>query len=444
MTPASVPAAGFDLATVRAHATARLAELGLPHARIEEWRFANPAAITRRAWPVAADERPEPAVAPSETRAAARRLGEWPRHEVVLAAGRFHASSGPRHGAVLPAGVRIESLAAAAASTPDDVLSRLATVASADTPSTAFVTQNTALFRDGVYVSVPAGVALGDPLHVAHERGSAPDGPGALVADRVLVEVGAGASLVLVEDLRGLEAPGHAEGGDFVNAVTEIALGRGARCTVVRLVERAPGSEYHVGSTWVRAGEGASFHSLTFATGGALVRDDVHVHFAGEGGEASLDGLFVVSGKDLVDHHTMLDHAVPGCTSRELYKGVIAGSGRGVFNGAVVIRPGAQKSDSAQRNPNLLLSADAVIDTKPELQIYADDVKCAHGATVGQLDENALFYLRARGIDAVAARAMLVHAFAREMVDRLPHAGLRAGVDAWIEGRMDRLAREGA
>jgi len=436
MTPVSVPAAGFDLATARAHAAARLAEFGLPHVRIEEWRFANPAPITRRAWPLATDERPDPGVTPID------RFDAGPRHEVRLAAGRFHAVSGPRRGAVLPAGVRIESLAAAAARTPEAVLPLLGSIASSDTPATAFVTQNTALFQDGLFVSVPAGVALADPVYVGHERGAPAGDSGALVPDRVLVEVGAGASLLLVEDLRHLDPAPDAESGDFVNTVTEIALAPGARCSVVRLVERHPEFEYHVGSTWVRVAAGASFRSLTFATGGALVRDDVHVRFAGEGGEATLDGLFVVSGKGLVDHHTMLDHAVPGCTSRELYKGVIAGSGRGVFNGAVVIRPGAQKSDSAQRNPNLLLSADAVIDTKPELQIYADDVKCAHGATVGQLDDDALFYLRARGIDAVAARTMLVHAFAREMVDRLEHAGLRAQVDAWIESRMERLARE--
>jgi Fe-S cluster assembly scaffold protein SufB len=141
----------------------------------------------------------------------------------------------------------------------------------------------------------------------------------------------------------------------------------------------------------------------------------VHVTFAGPGGEATLDGLYVTSGSGLVDHHTTADHAVPGCTSRELFKGVLAGASRAVFNGAVIIRPDAQKSDAGQQNQNLLLSEDATIDTKPELQIFADDVKCAHGATVGQLDEAALFYLRARGIGPLEARAILTHAFAREV-----------------------------
>jgi len=172
------------------------------------------------------------------------------------------------------------------------------------------------------------------------------------------------------------------------------------------------------------------------------VRDDVHVTFAGEGGEATLDGLFTVSGTQVVDHHTLLDHAAARCTSREQYKGILAGAGHGIFNGAVLIRPDAQKSDSNQRNSNLLLSNDATIDTKPELQIYADDVKCGHGATVGRLDDDALFYLRARGIGADEARAMLVRAFAGEVVDRIEHAGLRAEVDAWIGERMERLGTE--
>jgi Fe-S cluster assembly protein SufD len=220
--------------------------------------------------------------------------------------------------------------------------------------------------------------------------------------------------------------------------VTEIELAAGARLTHVRLVGELDAG-FHVGATFVRAGRGARYEASTIATGGPLLRDDIHVRFAGAAAEASLDGLFVVAGVQRVDHHTMLDHAVPGCTSRELYKGVLAGSGTGVFNGAVVIRPDAQKSDSGQRNPNLLLSSDATIHTKPELQIHADDVKCAHGATVGQLDENALFYLRARGIGAAAARAMLVHAFAREVVDRITHPGLRADIDTWVEARMERL-----
>ena len=430
-TPApALPHAGpADLAELRARARARLEETGLPTVRLEDWRFTNPASITRAEWPVAV-------AAAAGTVATLPALGEWPRHEAVLVAGRYDAAaSGPVHGAVaLPAGVRIGSLAEA---TRGGLPHALGAIARGETPATAFVAQNTSLLEDGIAIAVPAGTTIAAPVRVTHRRGA--DGAtGALVPGRVLVTVGAVASLTLVEDFRDFAAS-----GDFANAVTEVDLAEGGRLVLVRLIgERAGGP--HVGSTWVRTAAGAGFTARTFALGGPLVRDDVHVHFAGRGAEATLDGLFVVSGKEHVDHHTTLDHAVPDCRSRELYKGVLAGAGRGVFNGAVIIRPDAQKSDSAQRNPNLLLSEDATIFTKPELQIWADDVKCAHGATVGQLDAGALFYLRARGIDETAARSMLVHAFAREVVERVEHEGLRADVDAWVEARMERLAREGA
>ena len=433
MTQASAPVAPSGLAALRSRAEARLSELGLPTAKLEEWRFTNPAAITRATWAVA-DARPRPA---ASVLRALPGLGSWPRHEAILVAGRFHPeASGPAHGAPAPVGVRIESLAAAAAA---GAATTLATIAMADVPAAAFVTQNTARLEDGVLVLVAPGTTVPVPVRIAHLPGDAdgPDGP-ALVPGRVLVTLGAGSWLTLIEDFRGF-----ATAADFANTVTEIELGEGAACTLVRLVGENEGGA-HVASAWVRTGPDARFTAHTFATGGPLVRDDVHVLFAGEGGEAMLDGLFVVSGRQHVDHHTSLDHAVPRCQSRELYKGVLSGQGHGVFNGAVIIRPDAQKSDSAQQNPNLLLSDDATIDTKPELQIYADDVKCAHGATVGQLDADALFYLRARGIDATAARALLVHAFAREVVERIAHKGLRADVDAWIEARMERLAREGA
>lgn len=432
MTQAPPPqAAAPGLAALSSRARARLAELGLPTARLEEWRFTNPAPITRIEWAAPAD--------PGAAVPAGPAFGDWPRHEATLVGGRFVATPGAAAGAPTPAepGLRVEGLAAAAAATPELVLARLGALAPIDTPASAFVTQNTARLSDGVFVHVAAGVAVRDPLVVAHRPSPGAAAP-ALVAGRVLVVVEAGASLTLVEDFRGFAAA-----PDFANAVTEIDLAPGARLTLVRLVgELATG--YHVGAAFVRAGRGAGFTATTIATGGPLLRDDVHVHFAGADAEATLDGLFVVSGTQVVDHHTLLDHAVPACVSRELYKGVLDGSGRGVFNGAVLIRQDAQKSDSGQRNPNLLLSADATIHTKPELQIHADDVKCAHGATVGQLDANALFYLRARGIDAAAARAILVHAFAREVVARLAHPGLRADVDAWVEARMARLAGSAA
>jgi Fe-S cluster assembly protein SufD len=419
MTQASAVRPGLE--GLRERAAARLAELGLPTVRIEEWRFTSPAPITRAAWSL--EEAAPVAVAPSGLPA----LGDWGRTDVPLVAGRF---AGP---ALAAGAARISSLTAAT----DPALG---TIAPFLAPAHGFVAHNAAHAPGGVFIHVPAGEAVADPVRIAHLPGGGDVAGRTLVAPRVLVVVEAGASLTLIEDFRALAAT---PGERFTNAVTELALGEGARVTLVRLVGELENG-FHVGAAFARLGAGARLETATFATGGPLVRDDVSVVFAGEGGSASLDGLFVVDGTQHVDHHTTLDHAVPHCESRELYKGVLGGAGRGVFNGAVVIRPDAQKSDSAQQNPNLLLSLDATIHTKPELQIHADDVKCAHGATVGQLAEDALFYLRARGIAEADARALLVHAFAREVVERIEHAGLRADVDAWIEARMARLVERGA
>ena len=202
-----------------------------------------------------------------------------------------------------------------------------------------------------------------------------------------------------------------------------------------------PGVEgaFHTGAVFARVAGGGTFTSRSFALGGRLTRRDVYVTFAGPGAVATLEGVFVTTGSDLVDHHTTIDHAVPECTSRESFKGVLAGKSRGVFNGAVVIRPGAQKSDARQHNHNLLLSDDATVNSKPELMIFADDVKCGHGATVGELDPAALFYLRARGIGEAEARALLTRAFVREIVDHIDDGALRADVDAFVAARMQAL-----
>ena len=424
MTQAIAPSRAAS--ALRAQAAARLAELGLPTAQLEEWRFTNPAAITRVDWV----DPPQAGAAASSSAAApapAARAG-WPRHAVATVDGRFVAASiagepgltivalPPGDGAVMP-----EAWGA---------------IAPADAPSHAFVLQNAARADGGVHLRVARGATIAQPIVIAHARGARPDAPPVLVAPRVLIEVEPGASVTVVEDFRGLSA-----GADFTNAVTEVVVADGAACTLVRLVgERAQG--FHVGLAAARLGRDARFTARTFAPGGPIVRDDVHVTFRGDGSEAHLDGLFTVTGTQVVDHHTVLDHAAARCTSREHYKGILTGSGHGIFNGAVIIRPDAQKSDSNQRSMNLLLSNDATIDTKPELQIWADDVKCGHGATVGRLDDDALFYLRARGIGAAEARAMLVRAFAGEVVDRVEHAGLRAEIDAWIGERMERLGTE--
>jgi Fe-S cluster assembly protein SufD len=407
------------LAALRRDARARFEALGFPHVRLEEWRFTNPAPVTQATF----------ADAPEARTAALPALGAWDRIDLALINGRYAADLA--NVPALPGGAWVGGLAAALANPV--VADRIARTLGAIAPwqERAFVALNTALIDDGVLVHVAPEVALRAPVRIAHAV-AAEDGPVA-AHPRVLVIADRGARLTVIEDFRGSQ-----KAGDFVNSVIEFDLGEGAVVEHVSLLDDAPDS-LHVGAAFARIGAGARFASRSIALGGRLQRRDVHVTFAGPGGEATLDGLYVSSGSELVDHHTTADHAVPGCSSRELFKGVLAGASRAVFNGAVIIRPGAQKSDAGQQNQNLLLSEDATIDTKPELQIFADDVKCAHGATVGQLDEAALFYLRARGIDAAAAKSILTHAFAREVVERIPHEGLRADVDALVERRMEAL-----
>ena len=378
------------LVALRQDAWARFGALGLPHARLEVWRFTNPAPITQATF---VDGRP-----------------------IVTVSG------GARAGGIV-AGLEDKALAGPVAAS----LGRIAAW-----QERAFVALNTAMIEDGALVHVPRGVTLEEPVRIAYS--TAPDATGKVATHpRTLVLVEAGARVTVVEDFRASQTA-----GDFVNAVIEFELGEGAVVEHVSLLDEVPGA-LHVGAAFARLARGAHFLSRSITLGGRLSRRDVHVTFAGPGGESDLDGLYVSSGDELIDHHTTADHAVPACSSRELFKGVLGGASRAVFNGAVIIRPGAQKSDAGQQNQNLLLSVDAVVDTKPELQIFADDVKCSHGATVGQLDDDALFYLRTRGIDAAAARALLTHAFARAIVDRIGDAGLRAEVDAMVERRMKAL-----
>jgi len=410
------------LAKLRRDARARFEALGFPHVRLEEWRFTNPAPLTRAVFADAAVATGQVPPLPA--------LGAWDRVELALVNGRYAPDLARVPG--LPGGAWVGGLAAAIAN--PIVADRITRTLGAIAPwqERAFVALNTALIDDGILVHVAPDVKLAAPVHIGHAIHRHDGGPVA-AHPRVLVIADRGARLTVIEDFRGSQRP-----GDFVNSVIEFDLGEGAEVEHVSLLGHVPDS-LHVGAAFARLGAGAKFASRSIALGGQLLRRDVHVTFAGPGGEATIDGLYVTSGSDLVDHHTTADHAVPGCTSRELFKGVLTGASRAVFNGAVIIRPDAQKSDAAQQNQNLLLSEDATIDTKPELQIFADDVKCAHGATVGQLDDAALFYLRARGIDPAAARAILTHAFAREVVERIPHAGLRADVDALVEARMENL-----
>jgi Fe-S cluster assembly protein SufD len=326
----------------------------------------------------------------------------------------------------LPAGVRVESLARALAqggAELEPVLGRLA-----DRPERAFAALNLAFLRDGAWVRIAPGVILERPILLLFVS-TAPGGP-TVSSPRNLIQAGAGSQLAVVESYVGLGREAY-----FTNAVTEIALEDGAVVDHVKLQEESERA-FHVAALAVHQRRASQFYSHSVSLGGALVRNDLDTVFEDEGGECRLDGLYMVGGRQHVDNHTSIDHARPHCTSLELYKGVLDGRARAVFNGKIVVRPDAQKTNARQTNKNLVLSDDTDVNSKPELEIFANDVKCAHGATVGQVDRDALFYLRSRGLSAAAARDLLTYAFASEIVDVLRIPAVRTHVVAQLARRL--------
>ena len=279
----------------------------------------------------------------------------------------------------------------------------------------AFVALNTAFLNHVKFVRVARGELIEQPIQIEH---NAITGGGWHHAahPRTLIVVGPNAQCTIVETYIGT-------GAHFTNAVTEIVVGDGAVVDHYK-VQRESTEAFHVATMHVTLGRSANFSSHSIALGGALARNDVNATLA-EGTEATLNGLYIVNGKQHIDNHTEIDHTKPHAASHELYKGILDGQATAVFNGRIIVRKDAQKTDSKQTNKNLVLSDEAVINTKPELQILADDVRCTHGATIGQLDEESLFYLQSRGIGRSQARSLLTYAFAQDILDRIKVPALK-------------------
>lgn len=401
----------------RGAAFARFVEHGLPSPRDEAWRHTPSAPLTRgRFEPAGAEARPAPD---------------------LVAALPGHAAAGPRiafvNGRLAPGlsrlagapGVSVMTLEQALAASPASVERWLGRAA--ERAPGAFADLNTALAADAAVVLVAPGAAPAAAIHVEHVAA----GPAGSVAyARCLVVAGRDSECRIVESYTSADAT-----ASLTNAVTEVVAEDGARVERCKL-QLEGGEQLHVAALAVRLGRGARFTDHSLALGAALSRDDIEVRFDGEGGETVLNGLYVVDGRRVADTHSRIDHARPHCSSRELYKGVLDEQARGVFNGLVLVRPGAQQTDAWQMNRNLLLSGEALVHSTPQLEILADDVKCRHGSTTGQLDPEALFYLRSRGIGAQQARGLLTWAFADEMLRRLPDAGARSAAIARLLPRL--------
>ncbi len=398
----------------------RFAKLGFPTRKDEDWRHTDPRPVTRTAWqPLAAPEVDVPA-----SRLAPYRLDAGNELLLVFVNGQLQPAL--CDAAALPQGVRVRGLSAALVETPARVLPRLSTAAPHD--EHAFVALNAALFADGAYVHVEKNTQVERPIYLLYL--TIPDRRGGSVQPRNLVVIDDGASAQVIEHHVGLDNEAY-----FCNAVTELVVGNNARLEHAKVV-RETDAAAHIGTVAIEQQRNSHIlaHVLTF--GGKLVRNDVRTRLAGEGGNCDLNGLYMLRGSQHADNHLRVEHAVSHCGSREMYRGILDDASRGVFTGRIVVQPGAQKTDAKQTNRNMLLSGSAQADSKPQLEIYADDVKCTHGATIGQIDENALFYLCSRGIDEEAARSLMVYAFAREALEELSSEPLRAQLTELVLSRL--------
>lgn len=423
----ALPGAGVPwLREARRRGLSCFAESGFPTPRQEDWKYTDVGPIAKRHFSF------DPA-APGDVNPAQLQpfvFQGLDTHTLVFVNGCFAPSLSRLEG--LPAGVTLSSLAEALARSPRELEAYLTRIA--DSGASGFTALNTAFMNDGAYLHVSRGVSVGQPVHVLYLVSS--DGE-IVTHPRNLIVADEHSRVTVIENYIGLNATPY-----FTNAITEVAAGTGAAVEHYKLQQESQKS-YHVATIQAWQERDSRFVSRNVSLGGRLVRNDINTLFGAPGGDCVLEGLFMASGRQHVDNHTFVDHAVPHCSSNEYYKGVLADRARGVFNGRVMVRQDAQQSDAQQANHNLLLSEGAEMDTKPQLEIYADDVSCTHGATVGHLEDDALFYLRSRGVDEQSARSLLTYAFAREIVERIDLDPVRLGIESSLLERMPTGARLG-
>jgi Fe-S cluster assembly protein SufD len=408
------------LRELRRRAIDRFAELGFPTIRMEEWRFTNVAPIARTEF----DLEPE---------RAGIVLGDLAPYRyadsIQLTVVNGHLVPEFSDLRDLPEGVVVCSMAEALEQHADEIDAHLGRHASVE--NHAFVALNTALFRDGVFVYVPKGVVVERPINLVKIARPTGERPVAMFPRNLFV-ASESSQVTLVEQFATV-----GEGAYLTSPVTEIVVGDNAVVDHYKL-QRESTEAFHMATFQIHLGRDGNFSSHSISWGGGLVRNDVNAVLDGEGSEATLNGLYMVEGDQLVDNHMRVDHAAPHCDSHELYKGILEGKSRAVFNGRIFVHEGAQKTDAKQTNRNLLVSPDAVCNSNPQLEIFADDVKCTHGSTVGQLDDLGVFYLRSRGIGEEAARSLLTYAFAADIVERIKVEPVRRDLEEFLFRRLPK------
>jgi len=400
---------------------------GFPTTRHEDWRFTNISAIVQTNFQLNRNGHRLPTKHQVESYRISGAVCQ-----LTFVDGRFLPQlSSP---AALPKGVTVAGLAAQLASKPQQVEPHLGRYL--NTQHDAFAALNTAFLEDGGFVHIAKNTVLEEPIHLlfvstAHEAPT-------MSHPRNLIVVEEGSQATIIEEYVSLGgAPA------LCNTATELIAGDNAVVSHY-MIEREDVEAFNVSTLRMEQGRSSSIASHSVLIGGALVRNNVHPVLAGEGGECLINGLFIGNGSQHLDNYMLVEHAQPHCGSRQFYNGILDGSAHGVFHGRIVVHKDAQKTDAKQTNRNLLLSAQAQIDTKPQLEIYADDVKCTHGATIGQIEENPLFYLRSRGIDEASARRLLLLAFASECLDRMKEGSARNHVETLIHAHLLNLVNSSA
>lgn len=397
------------LAALRREAIECAGALPLPTTGDEEWRFTDISHFTKMSFA------PAQSATPLQEADIAHFFIEEASSRLVFVDG-IHAPQLSTAGTDI--GVSVSNLAPALAAHASKIAQHLGRHAPFD--NDVFAAQNTAFLHDAAVVVVPPDIALAAPVHllfIATQKE-------VVSTPRSLIVAEAGSSVTVIEDYVVLYQPRWQEEAHFTNAVTEIALADNARVNHVR-VQREGSKAFHIAHCAVSLGRASNYQSVSVAMGARMSRYNLNVLQKADGATCTLDGLTLISGRQLADTHTSIDHAKPHGSSRQLHKCIVGGSAHAVFNGKVIVREGAQRSDAQQSNRNLLLTGKAHIDTKPQLEIFASDVKCTHGATVGQLDQEEVFYLQSRGLPEAAARNLLTYAFGAEIIDRIPVASLR-------------------
>jgi Fe-S cluster assembly protein SufD len=402
---------------------ARFAEMGFPTLKHEDWRFTNIAAIARLPF--------KPVFEPATNGLTRDSLNQFPFAQLpgtrlVFLNGIYSAelSTTPDH----IDGIKVSNLSAALANDPALIEKHLGRYALVQ--DNAFIALNNAFFQDGGFVYVPAAKFIKEPVQFLFLSTSKDTGTTSHPRNLIIAERGSKATII--ESYISL-----ANGATVTNSVTEFALADNSAVEHCKLQDESRDA-FHIAALHSHLGRAVNFSAHSISLGAKLSRNNIRTTLDGEGIECILNGVYLTGDEQLADHHMIVDHAKAHCASHEYFNGILAGKSRGVFHGRILVRPGAQKTDAKQTNKNLLLSDEATADAKPQLEIYADDVKCTHGATIGQLNDESIYYLRSRGIGLDTARRMLIHAFAGEIVDRVKHDALREELDALVWDRLEQ------